>query len=130
MVTKVQRFEDLIALQRVREPARAVHAATRPGPTGRNPGFCTRTRRAAVSIMSSIAEGSGRRRLTEFHQFLPPARSPRGEVRARLCIAPEARHRSEPACNEPRSLAEEVGGIIGGLRTAVARKRKNQRVDK
>jgi|ERR1051325_411293 four helix bundle protein len=126
---KVQRFEDLIAWQRARELTRAIYAITRQAPMSRDFGFVSQIQRASVSVMSNIAEGFERGRLTEFHQFLSTAKGSCGEVRSQLYIALDAQYISQQVFDETYGLAEEVGKIIGGLRSAVARKRKTQRLN-
>ena len=50
-------------------------------------GFCNQIRRAAVSIVSNIAEGFERRSNSQFIQFLDIANGSAGEVRAQLYVA-------------------------------------------
>lgn len=53
---KVERFEDLIAWQKARELTRSIYEATRQGAFVRDYGLSGQIQRAAVSIMSNIAE--------------------------------------------------------------------------
>ncbi len=54
---KVERFEDLIAWQKARGLARAIYELTRHGAFAKDYGLSGQIQRAAVSIMSNIAEG-------------------------------------------------------------------------
>ncbi len=80
--------------------------------------------RAAVSIMSNIAEGFERSRLGEFHQFLSMAKGSCAEVRSQLYVALDAAYVTQTEFEDLVAQAEEVGKILGGLRASVARQRK------
>ncbi|HAX25647.1 MAG TPA: hypothetical protein DEU95_05855 [Chloroflexi bacterium] len=56
MYPKVTRFEDLVAWQHARTLAGAVYEITRSEAMRRDFGLCDQMRRAAVSVMSNIAE--------------------------------------------------------------------------
>ena len=73
--------------------------------------------------MSNIAEGFERGRPTEFHQFLSVAKASCAELRAQLYVALDAGYITDDLFHELMHKAMEVGRIIGGLRSAVGRKR-------
>jgi four helix bundle protein len=73
--------------------------------------------------MSNIAEGFERGRPSEFHQFLSVAKASCAELRAQLYVALDAGYITDDLFNELMLKAMEVGRIIGGLRSAVGRKR-------
>jgi four helix bundle protein len=72
---KVERFEDLIAWQKSRILTQAIYQITRQSDFSRDFGLAGQMQRAAVSIMSNIAEGFERSKAGEFHQFLSIAKS-------------------------------------------------------
>lgn len=80
-------------------------------------------RRAAVSIMSNIAEGFERNRPTEFHQMLSVAKASCGEVRSQLYVALDVGYLQSEAFESVLMEAEEVGRVIGGLRSAVQKQK-------
>jgi len=123
MNAKIERFEELIAWQKARGLAREIYRVTEEGRFSRDFGLKDQIRRAAVSIMSNIAEGFERGRPSEFQQFLSIAKASCAEVRSQLYIALDANYIKDELFNELMSKAEEVGRIIGGLRAAVERKR-------
>jgi four helix bundle protein len=125
MSDKVERFEDLIAWQKARVLTRDVYKATGIGEFSRDFGLKDQIRRAAVSIMSNIAEGFERGRPSEFHQFLSVAKASCAELRSQLYVALDAGYIKDDLFNELMPKATEVGRIIGGLRSAVGRKRDN-----
>jgi four helix bundle protein len=123
MNDKVERFEELIAWQKARVLTRDVYKATGTGDFSRDFGLKDQIRRAAVSIMSNIAEGFERGRPSEFHQFLSIAKASCAELRAQLYVALDADYITDDLFHELMIKAMEVGRIIGGLRSAVGRKR-------
>ncbi len=124
---RIERFEDLIAWQKARVLTRNVYKATQQGAFARDYGLAGQIQRATVSIMSNIAEGFERGSRAEFHQFLSTAKSSCAEVRSQLCVALDVGYLPQPTFDILMSEAEEVGRIVGGLRSAVAKQRDQQR---
>ena len=125
---KVDRFEDLIAWRKARELTSAIYEVSRCGAFARDFGLRDQIQRAAVSIMSNLAEGFERGRRAEFHQFLSTAKSSCAEVRSLLYVALDAGYLDETTFKRIMPLAAEVARIVGGLRSAVARQRDVQPV--
>jgi four helix bundle protein len=119
----VQRFEDLIAWQRARQLTADIYSLTANGSFARDFGLRDQIQRAAVSVMSNVAEGFDRGSRAEFHQFLVIAKASCAEVRSQLYVALDIGHINEADFNRLRDLTEEVSKIIGGLRAAIQRKR-------
>ena len=126
-MTSVSRFEDLVAWQKARELTRAVYSVTRDGAFARDFGLSGQMQRAAVSIMSNIAEGFERNRAAEFHQFLSTAKASCAEVRSQLYVALDVGYIDQQSFEHLRACADEVGRILGGLRSAVERRRDGER---
>jgi four helix bundle protein len=123
----IERFEDLIAWQKSRTLTRDIYQITRAGSFAKDFGLSGQIQRAAVSIMSNIAEGFERGGRSQFHQCLSIAKASCAEVRSQLYVAFDVGHLSRAAFDELLTHAEELGRIIGGLRTSVERKRDEQR---
>src|SRR3990170_3662862 len=87
-------------------------------------GLCDQIRRAAVSVMSNLAEGFERGSSSEFHQFIVIAKGSCAEVRSQLYVAQDVGYITQNQFEHTSKLAEEVSRIIGGLKTAV-RNRNN-----
>lgn len=119
---KIQRFEDLIAWQKARTFTANIYQQTRTGNFARDFGLRDQICRAAVSILSNIAEGFERGRPKEFFHFLSIAKASCAETRAQLYVAFDVGYLEVPVFEELLQQAEEVGRIIGGLRTSVERK--------
>ena len=117
------RFEDLLAWQKARSLTTSIYTASESGRLAKDFGLKDQMRRAAVSIMSNIAEGHERRRASEFHQFLSVAKASCAEVRSQLYVALDVGYLSESEFRVLFEQAAEVGRIVGGLRVSVERKR-------
>jgi four helix bundle protein len=126
-MSQISRFEDLVAWQKARLLRREVYRVTRQSHVARDFGFVSQIQRAAVSIMSNIAEGFERGGRPEFHQFLSTAKASCAEVRSLLFAAVDEGYVDQPTFERLNAQAEEVGRIIGGLRASVARQRDAER---
>jgi four helix bundle protein len=82
--------------------------------------------RAAVSILSNIAEGFERSRTGEFHQFLSIAKGSCAELRAQLYVASDVGYFAPEESAALLAQAEEVARVVGGLRAAVAQRRDDR----
>jgi len=108
-------FEDLHIYQRARELTNAVYSQTRLGAFAKDYGLSDQVRRAAVSIMSNIAEGFERGTSAEFIQFLYIAKGSCGEVRAQLQIALDQAYITAPAHAALVDLARRTSGMISNF---------------
>jgi four helix bundle protein len=126
-MNKVERFEDLVAWQKARELTRNIYQATRQGVFAKDFALSNQIQRAAVSIMSNIAEGFERGSRGEFHQYLSIAKSSCAELRSQLYVALDIGYIDQQHFDRLLANAEEVARIVGGLRVAVERQRNAQR---
>lgn len=122
-MSTVTRFEELIAWQKARQLAKDIYVVSQNGKFANDFGLRDQIQRAVVSIMANIAEGFERNRAGEFHQFLSIAKASCAEVRSHLYIAFDIGYIDQAKFEILLTQAEEVGRIIGGLRSAVARTR-------
>ncbi len=128
-MASAQRFEDIKAWQKARELVKNIYQATSVGKFARDFVLRDQIRRAAVSIMSNIAEGFEREGNKEFLQFLSLAKGSCGEVRAQLYVAIRSGiHQSAAIHNavqpdsriEPRDVGPyEISPPIGNARKQV-----------
>ena len=119
----VKRFEDLIAWQKARELARAVYEATTKDKFARDFGFRDQITRAAVSVMSNLAEGFERGSRSEFHQYIVVAKASCAEVRSDLYLAHDVGYIDPGHFEKLMAQADEVARIVNALRTAVQKRR-------
>jgi len=125
-MSKVERFEDLIAWQKARELTKEIYKVIKRGAFAKDYGLAGQIQRAAVSIMSNIAEGFERGGRGEFQQFLSIAKASCAEVRSQLYVALDIGYLIESQFRQLLELAEEVGRIVGGLRVSVERQRRKE----
>jgi len=86
-MAKIERFEDIKAWQLSRELVKKIYALSKEPKFSKDFGFKDQITRAAVSVMSNIAEGFERYTKSEFIQFLVIAKGSVGEVRSQVYVA-------------------------------------------
>jgi four helix bundle protein len=116
---RAEKFEDLIAWQKARELTRRVYRMTASEAFSKDFGLRDQIRRAAVSIMSNLAEGFERGSTAEYHQFIVVAKGSCGEVRSQLYVAFDADYISQADFNSLCGQAVEVSKIINGLKSSI-----------
>jgi four helix bundle protein len=122
-----ERFEDLVAWQKARHLTRAVYRITQQGKFARDQGLTNQIQRAAVSVMSNIAEGFERGNKGDFYRFLCIAKASCAEIRSQLYVALDAGYLPQPEFDVLMKQAEEVGRVVGGLRASVEQQRNTHR---
>ena len=122
-MARIERFEELLAWQKARVLTRLIYQATRKEAFSRDFGLSGQIQRAAVSMMSNVAEGFERGGRGEFHQFLSTAKASCAELRSQLYVALDVGYLNETEFDDLMTRAAEVAKIIGGLRASVAKQR-------
>ena len=102
----VERFEDLEVWKRARELANMIYDISEAGTFARDYGLREQMRRAAISILSNIAEGFESRTQALFIEFLGRAKASAGELRAQLYIAIDRRHITQDQFDMSSKLVE------------------------
>jgi four helix bundle protein len=92
-----------------------VYEASGKGAFGRDFALRDQIRRAAVSVMSNIAEGFGRGGVREFVQFLSVARGSTSEVSAQLYVAVDQGYVSKEGFGRLQEQAARTGSVLSGL---------------
>jgi four helix bundle protein len=115
----VDRFEDLIVWQKAHDLAVGVYRLTSREPFCRDFGLRDQIQRAAVSVMSNIAEGFERYSRPEFRQFLSVARGSVAEIRSQLHLARSLQYLTEADFETMYSLCKDVSNLIGALRKSL-----------
>jgi four helix bundle protein len=111
----IARFEDVAAWQGARALVKAIYHATGQGAFARDYGLRDQIQRAAVSIMSNIAEGFERNSDTEFRRFLTIAKASAGEVRSLLYVAADLEYIDLPTSEQLTERALHLSRQIGSF---------------
>ena len=112
-----KKFEEIECWKKARELTRRVYEVSGKGSFAKDFGLKDQIRRAAVSIMSNIAEGHDRSGTGEFVQFLANAKGSAAEVRCQLYVAFDQGYINDKDFHELTDLATETGRMIAGLMT-------------
>jgi four helix bundle protein len=97
--------------------ARRIYSLTETGTWGRDYALRDQIRRAAISIMSNIAEGFESHSDQQFARYLAYAKGSAGELRAQLYVAFDVGYLDEPTFCDLRALAERCSRQVSGLMT-------------
>lgn len=124
-MAKVQKVEDLIAWQKAEALAELVYSACRSGELARDFGLRDQMQRAAVSVMSNIAEGFERKATSDFSHFLYIAKGSLGELKSQLFLAARLKLIPPSVFGPTYSLADETGKVISGLISSLTQKQEN-----
>jgi four helix bundle protein len=117
------RFEDNVAWQKARILTRDIYRTSQQGDFARDYGLSGQIQRAAVSIMSNIAEGYERTNPGDYHRFLQIAKASCGEVRSQLYVALDIGYVSQNQFDDLYAKAIEISRIINGIMKSVQKKR-------
>ena len=114
-MANIQRFEDLKVWKLARVLTNRIYDFTVVGEFSRDFGLRDQMRRAAVSIVSNIAEGFERDGDKEFVQFLFVAKGSCAELRSQLYSAHDGRYVTDEEFSELFGATLEVSRMISGL---------------
>ena len=118
----VRYFEDLEVWKLARELTGRIYSITADGAFSKDYGLKDQVRRAAVSVMSNIAEGYERGGNREFTQFLSIAKGSSGEVRSQLYVAIDQNYIAEKECEQLiddfRKLSIMINNFMAYLNTS------------
>jgi four helix bundle protein len=113
----MRRVEEIQAWQKTRELVREVYKTCEDGKLRSDFGLRDQLCRAAVSSMSNIAEGFGRKSDREFAHFLDIAKGSATEVQSLLYVALDVGYLASDQFDRLCKLAGEAASLIGGLKS-------------
>ncbi|XAL98617.1 four helix bundle protein [Phycisphaeraceae bacterium D3-23] len=122
-MAKVKRYEDLVVWQKAYELVLQIYTRTKMFPADERFGLTQQMRRAAVSVVSNIAEGFGRRTTADFLRFLDMSRGSVNELETQTRIAIGLKY-IEPD-EQLRQLIGDVERLLAGLIRSLERKQQN-----
>ncbi len=115
------RFKELRIWQDGMEITEIIYKITKKFPESEKFGLANQLQRAAVSIPSNIAEGSGRNSKKDFAHFLSQARGSIYEIITQLEISSRVgitqTEEIQPLIDKCESLTKQISALINSLRT-------------
>ncbi len=108
-------FKGLVVWKRAYELALEIYSSTGRFPRSEAFGLVVQMRRAAVSIVSNIAEGYGRGHRSEYIQFLRVAYGSTGELETQLLLSKDLGYLSDEKFSRGSSLLHEVQKMLGSM---------------
>jgi four helix bundle protein len=121
----IQRFEELKVWQDARLFTGVIYQMTATDPFKKDFGLKTQIQRAAVSVMSNIAEGYERDNNKELVRFLHYSKGSMGEVRSLLCVALDLSYISEDEFLRGKesaiAISKQLANFTKYLRTRIAK---------
>lgn len=113
MLPMIESYKNLIVWQKSTDLVEEIYKLTRQFPKEELFGLVTQMRRAAVSIPSNIAEGSKRKDIPEYLQFLRIADASSAELETQIIISKKIY--SEINCKHAEVILTEVQKMLSGL---------------
>ena len=114
-MSKIQKFEDILAWQKARELTKEVYVRAKTGEFAKDFGLRDQIQRALVSIMGNVAEGFDRGGDREFTRFLSISKGSCGEVKSHLYVALDQQYIVPEQFNRLYNGADEVGRLLAGF---------------
>ncbi len=124
-MTTVKRFEDLHVWQSARELVRMVYEDSGQQEFRRDFGLKDQIRRAAVSVMSNVAEGFNAGSDVEFVRFLGFARRSNSEVQSQCYISLDLNYISKERFQSVYDKANLIERQLNSLISYLAKSRHN-----
>lgn len=118
-MTVIKQFEDLIAWQEARQLSRTINVLSKQGTLERDFALRDQMRRAALSVMTNIAEGFDCESRAEFARFLTIARRSAVEVQSLLYSAMDDGHIDKITFDSHHRMAGRTKYIINKLRQSL-----------
>ncbi len=118
-MASITKFEDLIAWQEARNLVKIVYKLTSEGSLAKDFGMRDQIQRAAVSVMTNIAEGFDCESTAEFARFLGIARRSAVEVQSLLYAAMDVEYIKQDTFKSHYEQAKKCKALIGGLKQGI-----------
>jgi len=126
----MQRFTDLQVWQRSQALAVKVYQVTEGFPREEKLGIISQVRRAAVSVVANIAEGSKRDSNVDFGRFLNIAEGSLAETEALLLLSAELGYLTRETLNPHLAELGEIARMLHSLRMKVVVTKRHQRTNR
>jgi four helix bundle protein len=118
----IKRFEDILGWQEARKLMKDIYQITGKGDFARDFGIRDQIQRAAVSVMTNIAEGFDCDSQVEFARFLGYSRRSAVEVQSLLYAALDIGYINQTIFDAQYQQTEKAKALIGGLKTSLKKR--------
>ena len=108
-------YQDLLVWQKSMELVKQVYILVEELPKKENYVLSDQMRRAAISIPSNIAEGSGRSSRSEYKRFLEIARGSQYELQTQLQICVMLNYLKKDDLEDVFFLISEIGKMLNSI---------------
>ena len=115
VMATIKRFEDVEAWKRGRELTAALYRATNTRLFERDYALRNQMRRAAVSILSNVAEGFDRNGVGELRQFLAQAKGSTTKLQAQLYVALDVGYLDQQTFDDLHRQTRDDQNLLGGF---------------
>jgi four helix bundle protein len=112
---KFKRFEEMPVWQDARKLTTLMYRLSNSGKFRSDFGLRDQVQRAAVSVMSNIAEGYERHTKREFIMFLMYAKGSVGELRSQLYVALDLEYLSREQFDDLHGLSLSISNQLAGF---------------
>lgn len=114
-MARIERFEDIKSWQSGRELCKMIYTVTKKECFNRDFGLRDQVRRAAVSVVSNIAEGFESQTNRTFIRYLYIAKASCGEVRSQAYVALDQEYISPKEFEAIYAKSTETSRLIAGF---------------
>ncbi|HEX7191821.1 MAG TPA: four helix bundle protein [Thermoanaerobaculia bacterium] len=108
-------YRNLLVWQKARELAKLVYRTTRTFPKSETFGLSSQMQRAAISILSNIAEGDGRSSVRDRQRFQSIARGSAMEIEAQIVIAADLDYVTQEIAQDLEQRSIEITRMLSGM---------------
>ncbi len=117
-------YKDLVAWQQGMELVELIYEISAKWPKSELYGLVSQVRRAAVSVVSNIAEGQGRNSRGEFLQFLGNARGSLLETETQILVAERLKYVNAEESQRVVDKIDRVSRLLYGLMQSLKKTEK------
>ena len=116
-------YRDLEVWRHALDWTEAIYQTTTHWPRDERFGLISQVRRAAVSVVSNIAEGSARKSTGEFMQFIGIARGSLAEAETQLILAQRLNYLPSADAKALLGGSERISRMLVGLSASLGRRK-------
>lgn len=119
---RVSTFRDLHVWQKARVPVKQIYELTRSFPKEETYGLTGQLRRAAISLVSNLAEGSSKRSTREFIRFINISYGSLAEIEAQIILAEDLDYAASQKTAPILDASAEIGRMLNALQNGLEKK--------